>query len=127
MPRVIHFEIHADNPEQVSAFYSKVFDWKISKWEGPMDYWVICTGDAGERGINGGMIRRMPGQSGNRVNSYVCTIDAPNLTEYAHRITTNGGKEVVPKMAIAGIGWLAYFTDPDGNIFGVMQADAAAK
>ena len=30
-------------------------------------------------------------------------------------------------MAIPGIGWLAYCTDPEGNTFGVLQADEAAK
>ena len=32
----------------------------------------------------------------------------------------------VPKMAVPGIGWLAYAKDPDGNIFGMMQADPEA-
>ncbi|MGI8737560.1 MAG: VOC family protein [Candidatus Eremiobacter antarcticus] len=26
MPRVVHFEIHADDPERASKFYSTVFD-----------------------------------------------------------------------------------------------------
>ena len=38
-----------------------------------------------------------------------------------------GGLCVVPKMPIPGVGWLAYFKDPEGHIFGVMQADATAK
>ena len=31
-----------------------------------------------------------------------------------------------PKMAIPGVGWLAYGKDTEGNIFGVMQTDPAA-
>jgi uncharacterized protein len=38
----------------------------------------------------------------------------------------NGGKTVVPKMPIPGVGYLAYCSDTEGNIFGVMQADAKA-
>lgn len=30
-------------------------------------------------------------------------------------------------MAIAGVGWLAYIKDPDGNLLGMMQANPAAK
>jgi len=30
-------------------------------------------------------------------------------------------------MAIPGVGWLAYCTDPEGNTFGIMQADTAAR
>jgi predicted enzyme related to lactoylglutathione lyase len=29
-------------------------------------------------------------------------------------------------MPIPGVGWLAYFKDLDGHIFGVMQIDAGA-
>ena len=44
MPRPIHFEIPAENPERAMEFYSSIFGWKFSKWAGPMDYWVISTG-----------------------------------------------------------------------------------
>ena len=37
-----------------------------------------------------------------------------------------GGSIAVPKMAVPGIGWLAYVKDTEGNILGVMQADSAA-
>ena len=36
MSRVIHFDIEADDPQRAAEFYTKVFGWKISKWEGPM-------------------------------------------------------------------------------------------
>jgi predicted enzyme related to lactoylglutathione lyase len=29
-------------------------------------------------------------------------------------------------MAVPGIGWTAYFTDPEGNAFGIMQFDPSA-
>ena len=40
MSKVIHFELPADDPRRAIAFYEKVFGWTISKWEGPMDYWL---------------------------------------------------------------------------------------
>jgi len=57
MPRVIHFEIPADNPDRAVEFYKQVFGWKFDKWQGPQDYWLITTGK-GEPGIDGGMLRR---------------------------------------------------------------------
>ena len=63
MPRPIHFEIPAENPERAMEFYSSIFGWKFSKWDGPMDYWVISTGQPGEPGIDGGLMpRRDPNQ-----------------------------------------------------------------
>lgn len=58
MPRVIHFEIHASEPEAVATFYSELFGWKISKFEG-MEYWLIDTGEKSTPGIDGGIVKRM--------------------------------------------------------------------
>jgi predicted enzyme related to lactoylglutathione lyase len=58
MSRVIHFDLSAKNPERASTFYSNIFDWKIEKFDGPDDYWVITTGSDDEPGINGGLMSR---------------------------------------------------------------------
>jgi predicted enzyme related to lactoylglutathione lyase len=29
MARVVHFEVHDDNPERAVAFYEKVFGWRF--------------------------------------------------------------------------------------------------
>ena len=44
MPRVIHFQISTDKPEDLTEFYEKVFGWKIRKLEGPVENWLIITG-----------------------------------------------------------------------------------
>lgn len=38
-----------------------------------------------------------------------------------------GGKQVIPKMPIPGVGFLAYREDTEGNLFGMMQSDRSAK
>ncbi len=38
MSRVVHFEIHADDPERAAKFYERALGWTISKWDGPVDY-----------------------------------------------------------------------------------------
>jgi hypothetical protein len=102
-------------------FYSSLFGWKFDKWGGPMEYWVINTGDSAEPGINGGLMRRRdPAQP------CVNTIDVKNLDETLRAVESQGGQCVVPRMAIPGVGWLAYCKDLDGYIFGMMQADGAA-
>src|ERR1019366_686207 len=58
MPRPTHFEIPAENPERAMQFYSSVLGWKFNKWPGPVDYWLISTGDPGEPGIDGGLMQR---------------------------------------------------------------------
>jgi uncharacterized protein len=121
MPRVVHFEIHASDPEVLVSFYSTVFGWKISKWEGPVEYWVVGTGEG--PGIDGGILRRQgaAAYSGAPVNAYVCTIGVASLDQSQAAILNTGGSIAVERNEIPGIGLLAYFKDPDGNIFGVLQ------
>ncbi|MFL5341735.1 MAG: VOC family protein, partial [Gemmataceae bacterium] len=78
-------------------------------------------------GINGGMVRRQGVIDGQAVIAYVCTIDVPNVDEYLGKATSGGGTVALPKMAVQGVGWLAYAKDTEGNIFGLMQRDPAAK
>jgi len=120
MPRPIHFEIPADNPEHVADFYRALFGWKIHKWEGPTPYWLIDTGE-GEPGINGGILpKRHPEQP------CVNTIGVTDLDATIALAEKSGGKCVVPKMAVPGVGWLAYCKDTEGHIFGLMQNDPKA-
>jgi predicted enzyme related to lactoylglutathione lyase len=127
MPRVVHFEIHAEDPERAVRFYTSLFGWDITKWDGPQEYWLIKTGPDDQRGINGGMIRRQGAIDGQAVIAYVCTIDVPSVDDCAQKVTSLGGAIAMPKFPIPGIGWLAYAKDTEGNVFGFMQADPAAR
>jgi hypothetical protein len=121
MNRPVHFELPADNPERAIAFYRDVFGWQFRKWDGPMLYWLITTGKDGERGIDGGLLpREAPGAS------TVNTIGVGSLDASLKAIESKGGRTVVPKMPIPGIGWLAYCVDTEGNTFGVLEPDEKA-
>lgn len=130
MAKVVHFEIHAENPERAVKFYTAVFGWEIKKWDNPgMDYWLVTAGSDAEMGINGAIMKRRTGppEEDCAVAAFVCTISVENLDETLKNIDANGGKEEMGKMPVQGIGWLAYCKDTEGNIFGVMQNDAKAR
>ncbi|HEY0061574.1 MAG TPA: VOC family protein [Telluria sp.] len=127
MARAVHFEIHASHPQKAIAFYTALFGWTFNKWEGG-DYWMIHTGPDDQPGINGGLMPRrgdVP-QALAAVNAFVITVDVDDIDASVERGKANGGTIALPKMPVPGIGWLAYLKDPDGNIFGMMQADTAA-
>ena len=126
MARVVHFEIHAADPDRAVNSYKKLFDWQFQKWEGPMDYWLITTGPNEQPGINGGLVRRQGEIDGQAVIAYVCTVDVADVDASTNTATSNGAQVVLPKMAIPGVGWLVYCKDTEGNIFGMMQADESA-
>ena len=122
MPRVVHFEIDAKKPDRAVSFYEKVFDWKIEKWKGPVDYWLITTGNPKEPGINGGLSKRTEAEP-----STINTIDVPSVDKFTKKISENGGKIIRPKMAVPGVGWMVYFADPEGNVWGLMESDESAR
>lgn len=122
MPRIIHFDIPADDPARAQKFYQDVFGWKFDKWNGPMEYWMVKTGDDKQPGINGGLAKRMPGQFGT-----TNTIDVPSIEEFTTKIQSNGGKIIMPKMPIPGVGYFAQCQDTEGNIFGIIKMDQNAK
>lgn len=122
MSRVIHFEISVDNPERAVKFYRTVFGWKTQKWKGPMDYWLITTGDPKVPGIDGAFQRRTEG-----IPSIVNIIAAKQIDRTLELIVKAGGRVANPKTAVPGVGWTAYCADPEGNLFGLMQDDPTAK
>lgn len=127
MARVIHFEVQADQPERAVKFYQELFGWEFTKWEGPQPYWLIKTGPDSRPGINGGLLPRRCPVDGQAVIAYVCTVDTPSVDESVKKAQASGGTVALPKMAIPGVGWLAYCKDTEGNVFGMMQADPKAS
>lgn len=117
MFRVVHFEISANDPEKVTAFYKNVFGWDINKWDGPQPYWMVTTGKEGD-GINGGIF-----QPNEVFNGTVNTIEVPSVDDYAAKVTDNGGTVVVQKFPIPTVGYMAYCKDIEGTIFGICEFD----
>jgi len=120
MPRVVHFELAADDPERAVKFYQDVFGWQVNKWDGTEDYWLVTTGEAGTPGIDGGIMRRREGAS------VINTVDVDSVDAAVAKITASGGTVVAPKMAVPGVGYMAYCLDTEGNTFGIMQDDPSA-
>ena len=51
---VVHWELMSKDPAKVSAFYRKIFGWKIQHFA-EMNYRMVETG--GQGGINGGILK----------------------------------------------------------------------
>jgi uncharacterized protein len=115
MSKVIHFEIPAEDPERAIKFYKDVFGWKIEKWEGPFDYWLVTTGEEDEPGINGAIMTK---DMGNMVRN---TIGVESFDEFAKKIEQEGGKMLTEKMNIPNIGDMAAFQDTEGNISAILE------
>jgi predicted enzyme related to lactoylglutathione lyase len=128
MGRPVHFEIHAADRARAKAFYEQLFGWTITH-NAAVDYYLIDTG-AGEPGINGGIVQRMgpnpdPADP-TPVIAHMTTIDVEDLDATLAKALSLGGSQALPKMAIPGVGHLAYVKDTESNIMGLMQRDPNA-
>jgi predicted enzyme related to lactoylglutathione lyase len=122
MARVVHFEVPSTDLAASRKFYENVLGWQLTKWEGPMDYWLVSTGDPAVPGINGGL-----GGAANEFHATVNTVDVENLDEVIKLVQANGGQVIMPKDEIPGVGWLAYVKEPGGAVLGLMQALPGAR
>jgi len=121
MPKIVHFELNAEDPLRAKSFYEKVFDWKIEKSEMPMDYWMITAGPEDEPGISGGLQKRE--NASDEVFNY---IGVPSVEEFLKKIEENGGEILTPKSPIPGIGYYAFFKDTEGNRLGIFEEDESS-
>jgi hypothetical protein len=123
MPRPVHFEIHAADPERAIRFYGLLFGWTFERWSGgDVDYWLVRTGE----GIDGGLLKRQGPEPAPQaaVNAWVCTVQVDDLDPYLGTAEAAGGRVVVPRTVIGTMGWSAYFKDPEGNLVGLFEAAA---
>jgi uncharacterized protein len=131
MGRMVHFEIHVEDVEKGKEFYGEVFGWKFEDWSeyAGMPYFGAVTGDESVPGINGAIMKRQgPRPEANQpLNGYSCTMGVEDYDAAEKKILELGGKVALPKHALPGMAWQGYYTDPEGNIFGVHQPDENAK
>ncbi|MDX6360465.1 MAG: uncharacterized protein QOH37_3519 [Nocardioidaceae bacterium] len=127
---VVHFEIHAAEPQRLVDFYSALFGWSFTQF-GDMPYWAIDTGEGAAgmgksgTGINGGLTQRQgpapsPGAPVNGGN-FVVGIDG-SIDEVFAKGLSLGGTEALALSDMPGIGRLGYLLDPDGNVFGMISS-----
>ncbi len=121
MGRVIHFELHATDPERAAKFYQETFGWNVTKWDGPTEYWLIRTGEGA--GIDGAIVARrgnvpVPGAS---LNAFACTIAVDSLDASVAAVRRSGGAIVAATTEIAGVGLACYAVDTEGNVFGMLE------
>ena len=121
MNRPVHFEILADNPEKIGAFYRSVFAWEIKSWEGGGDaYWMVTTGAKDVPGIDGGIMGRQFPQA------VINTVEVESLAGAIKKVLAEGGKTMSEPNEVPGVGTFAYCADPEGNIFGMLQPSPQA-
>jgi len=115
---VVHWELWSGDPEGVSDFYAKVFDWEIQSIP-ELNYHMVGTG--GEGGIDGGIMKPQEGALPGNMTFYIGVED---LAAYRSKIVEAGGKIVVEEIDVPEVGSFALFEDPDGRVLGLWKQAA---
>ena len=134
MNRVVHFEIHASDVEKLKKFYSEVFGWEMQQMGSDYGNYVVIKSGPGmdeldklpqNPGINGGMMMRNAPKAPEGVgpNAFVCIVAVDNIDTYIGKAKEAGGIVAMEKMDVPKVGKLAYFKDPDGNLFGIIEPE----
>jgi uncharacterized protein len=130
MPTIVHFEIPSDDIQRSKKFYNELFGWNIEKWSGSeampegMEYWIISTvDDKGNKALGGGMMKRQSPQQQGITNYF----DVKSVQEYSAKVERLGGKVMIPKSPVPGMGYMAVCKDSENNGFGIFEADQTAK
>lgn len=117
---VQHFAINADDLPRARSFYESVFGWRFEAW-GPPDFFQIVSGTKEEPGIRGALQKRRELAPGKTLNGFECTVAVDDIDAVIEAVRSSGGKILVDKTTIAGVGDLVFFEDPEGNAVGAMQ------
>ena len=124
--QVAHYAINADDVPRAQRFYGKVFGWKFTAY-GPPGFFQIDTGSEGPAAIRGAIQQRREIVQGVPAYCYECTIAVGDIDATLAAVEKNGGKIVMQKCTLVGVGQLFFFQDTEGNIAGAIQFDTNAE
>jgi predicted enzyme related to lactoylglutathione lyase len=116
-----HFAINATDVARSKQFYERVFGWRFSEF-GPPDFYRITYGEE-DQTFRGALQQRRELLPGERTTGFECTFAVDDVDAIAAEVLAAGGRILMPKATIPGVGDLIFVADPDGNAFGAMRYD----
>ncbi len=131
MDPIVHFEIPVDDLDRAKKFYGPIFGWNLTDWPMPdgSSYVGVHTTPIDEKtrqplkpgAINGGMMKRNA-----MAKAPIFAVQVSSIDEKVKMIEQAGGKVIMPKVDMMGMGFYAYVTDLEGNVLGLWE-DAPKK
>ena len=105
-----HFEIPADNVDNLKNFYTSLFGWQFEKGQ-TQGYWMIKNA-----GISGAVMQK---ENPEQMSTQFVTVES--IDNYIGRAQQLGAKVIKDKKEISE-GYYAVLEDPQKNTFGIWQS-----
>jgi len=123
-----HFAIHADDLERARKFYGTIFGWKFQGFGGDMaDFCQVIDASGKYLAPMGAIQARKFNVAPQPVIGCECSFNVDDVDTVARAVEANGGKIVMKKVPIPGVGWIVKFLDTEGNLVCAVQSDPAAR
>jgi len=119
---VVHFEILGPNGPEAIDFYRQIFGWDLREapMEGYDSYAYLPEPDTGIGGGVGQLHSTDPEANGSGLVTIYVEVDDPSAT--LDRAVDAGAEIALPVTAIPGVGTIARFRDPHGNVVGLVHS-----
>src|SRR3954470_17900888 len=112
--QLVHFAINADDVPATRAFYEGAFGWRFEEYMPGF----IRTHDAGGPI---GAIQRRRDLLERPTSAPEVTFEVDDVDAFTARAVELGGRVLMPKAAIPGVGELSFVADPSGNLVGAIR------
>jgi hypothetical protein len=116
---IVHWELMGPDGTALKSFYEDLFGWKPEAYPGFDSYYGVSADDAGVGGAIGQGSAEMPSYG-------MVYIQVASIDEHLAKITASGGSTVAPRSVIPGVVAFAQFSDPAGNLVGLVEEDVPA-
>ena len=126
MTTLSHIAINADDVDVSRTFYEAVFGWRFAAW-GPPGFYRIAADDADGPGVGAALQQRRELLPTGPTTGFECTVAVHDVDVVARTAQARGGRVLLPRSTIAGVGQIVWLADPSGNVVGAMHYDEAAE
>jgi predicted enzyme related to lactoylglutathione lyase len=126
MTKLSHIAINADDLPATRAFYAATFNWRFSAW-GPPGFYRVEADDPRGPGVTAALQHRRELDPGRPTVGFECTIAVDSLDTVTRAALAAGGRLLMPRTTITGVGHLVWLADPSGNVVGAMEYDESAE
>jgi predicted enzyme related to lactoylglutathione lyase len=109
-----HFAVNADDLESTRAFYEGAFGWSFREYTPG-----FIRAELPEGQVCAIQQRRQLGT--NALHGFECTLTVDDVEAFAQRAQEHGGRLVMERSTIPGVGDIVFVEDPSGNVFGAIE------
>jgi len=122
-PQLTHFAINTDDVEATQSFYAAIFGWAFNDYGAGF---VQIIDEATQRPM-GSIQQRRQLLDDTPTTGFECTFGVDDVEATRAQVVAAGGRILMEKSTIPGVGHLLAFEDPGGNPVLAMQYESSAE